>query len=792
MASMDNNSKYRNGSIDEQNRIEYERNDSVCPLTSDISRRGGSETKMEYQSDDHLDFRVSKFKATKYKKFAIISAGVAVMLAISTIILAVVLANKASSTTTSELCTKPECISAAARILSSMNRSVDPCQDFFTYSCGQWNTDHVIPEYKSSVSTFSDLRDSVALIVKRVLETDSSNDRDSIKKAKTYYSACLDTAKVDALGGKPAIEIVNELGGMPLFGDKLTSFSLEEALARAVSKYNSFSFVLMWIDADSKNSSMRIIKVDQPYLGMPNRDYYIQEARRNATLPAYKSFMHDYLEKIWNERGTSQYNETALQKVIEQIVQLETELAEAMMASADRRDTLAIYRKRTVEAMTNNITPRFNWEKYINLLFGDVDVTIKSAREIVSFGDHYFGNFTKILSKYDNGLLQNYIVWIALKEQIPYLSKSYRDTEESYRLATSGTSQEEARWRKCVDNVNDNFLMPVGSLFVQQAFSEGNKAITEKMVEHIREAFVDFLPSNDWMDETTKAEAKKKAEMVVPVIAYPDYIVDSNDPRLDEEYEPIKVLPEDYFKNNLNALLETFKDSMLRLDEPVDRTEWVTGPAIVNAFYSAQQNQIFFPAAILQPPFYDPGQPTSMNYGGIGMVIGHEITHGFDDYGSQYNGIGNLENWWTNASSKNFKEKSKCIEQQYGNYYWDEAQSKVNGKLTLGENIADNGGIQQAYKAYETWKDQNENDLNLPGLEEFSQDQLFFLSNAQIWCGLYRPEYAARLVATDSHSPAIFRVIGSLTNFKKFGEAYNCKKGQDRMYPKEEDVCRVW
>lgn len=802
MITTDEANNYRNGSIGDQNQnsIDCSTSDSACPLTTTVllSHSGEAETKaMDYQSEDPLDFKVTRVQAYKYKKRSIILGGIAGMLLVTTIVLAVLLAvnDNASSNPVNpetEVCTSVECITAASRILNSMNQSVNPCEDFFTYSCGQWNRDHVIPDDKSSVSTFNNVRDSVSQIVKRVLETESSGDRQSIGKAKTYYSSCMDKAKIDSLGGKPALDIITEMGGMPLFGDPLSSFKLEEALAHSTIKYQSFALVSMWVSSDDMNSTTNIIQIDQPRLGMPNREYYLTETRRNATLPGYKQFMRDYLGKLWKDRDADAFDENNVSIVVNKIADLETELAEAMMASEDRRDSFAIYRKRTVNGMKTDITPDFDWKVYLDTAFSYVDRDIEGTREIVSYGDHYFTNFTKILSKYDDELIQNYIVWMVLRGRVSYLGKDYRDTQAPYRLAVSGTSQEQARWKTCSDDTNGNFLMPVGALFVKEAFPEENKDVTETMVENIRKTFIGFLPTNEWMDSPTKNQAEKKANMISPIIAYPDYILNEDDPKMDLEYDDIEIDAGSFFQNQQNSGFSSSKKYLMRLDVPVDRDEWITGPAIVNAFYSSSRNQIVFPAAILQPPFYDPGQPNSMNYGGIGMVIGHEITHGFDDSGSQYNGLGNLEDWWSSESRTNFNEKAKCMEDQYGNYYWHEAESNLNGKLTLGENIADNGGIREAYDAYQRWKTENDADLRLPGLDDFTHEQLFFLSMAQVWCGIYRPEYAARLVATDSHSPGIYRVFGSLSNFDKFGEAYGCARGQDAMYPNEEDTCRVW
>lgn len=262
---------------------------------------------------------------------------------------------------------------------------------------------------------------------------------------------------------------------------------------------------------------------------------------------------------------------------------------------------------------------------------------------------------------------------------------------------------------------------------------------------------------------------------------------------MDNDYKNVQISTDGYFENVQGLTLLGEADGFGRLKTEVDRQEWFTGPAVVNAFYSPSRNSITFPAGILQPPFYDPGQPTSMNYGGIGMVIGHEITHGFDDSGAEFNGDGNLEDWWSASSRANFEDAAWCMKQQYSRQYWTIAELYVNGNLTIGENIADNGGIREAYMAYQTWKKSNK-DIKMPGkpFDDWSDEQLFFLGQAQVWCGTYTEARAIQLQKTDPHSPGEFRVNVPAQNLKEFGEAYGCKKGADTMYPPEEETCRVW
>uniref|UniRef100_A0AAX7T8X1 Neprilysin n=1 Tax=Astatotilapia calliptera TaxID=8154 RepID=A0AAX7T8X1_ASTCA len=329
--------------------------------------------------------------------------------------------------------------------------------------------------------------------------------------------------------------------------------------------------------------------------------------------------------------------------------------------------------------------------------------------------------------------LQNYMVWRFAMNMVVGLSRAYRDTRKAFRKALSGTTSEAAVWRQCALYVNNNLENAVGRLYVQEAFSEKSKELVSRRC--------------------------------------------------------ISYSAEEYFENILQNLEYVQKKRLRKLRVKVNKEEWVTGAAVVNAFYSSSKNQIVFPAGILQPPFFSKGQAKSLNYGGIGMVIGHEITHGFDDNGRNYDKDGDLKDWWTPDSTQRFLELSKCIVDQYGNFSWDLASGlHLNGNNTLGENIADNGGIRQAYQAYKNYVKQHGEEPPLPGID-LSHDQLFFLNFAQVWCGTHRPEQAVNSIKVDVHSPGKFRVLGSLQNFPEFAKAFNCNKSS---YMVPDNICRVW
>uniref|UniRef100_A0A8D3DE65 Neprilysin n=1 Tax=Scophthalmus maximus TaxID=52904 RepID=A0A8D3DE65_SCOMX len=378
----------------------------------------------------------------------------------------------------------------------------------------------------------------------------------------------------------------------------------------------------------------------------------------------------------------------------------------------------------------------------------------------------------------------------SIREQVTRVMDLERDIANvsvHSHFALSGTTSEAAVWRQCALYVNNNMDNAVGRLYVQEAFSEKSKElVSREMIKDIREVFISNLDDLTWMDAETKKAAEEKARAIRERIGYSDNIMD--DKYLNNEYKDV-YNAEEYFENILQNLEYVQKKRLRKLRVKVNKEEWVTGAAVVNAFYSSSKNQIVFPAGILQPPFFSKGQAKSLNYGGIGMVIGHEITHGFDDNGRNYDKDGDLKDWWTPDSTQRFLELSKCIVDQYGNFSWDLANGlNLNGNNTLGENIADNGGIRQAYQAYKNYVEEHGEEPPLPGID-LSHDQLFFLNFAQVWCGTHRPEQAVNSIKVDVHSPGKFRVLGSLQNFPEFAKAFSCNKSS---YMVPDNICRVW
>ncbi|KAF1535856.1 Neprilysin, partial [Eudyptula albosignata] len=694
------------------------------------------------------------------------------------------------------LCLDLSCITAA-RILENMDTTAEPCNDFYQYACGGWLKRNVIPETSSRYSNFDILRDELEVVLKDVLDTQGNNDIAAVQKAKTLYRSCVNETTIDSRGGRPLISLLPSVSDWPVATTNWdssygTAWTAETAIAQLNSRYGKKVLINFFVGTDDKNSTAHIIHIDQPGLGLPSRDYYECTGAYKEACSAYVDFMISVAKLILQERNIS-FNESEISEQMKRVMDLEKEIANATTKSEDRNDPLLLYNKMTLAQLQNNFSLEidhkvFDWSKFINDIMSTVQINIENTEHVIVYDPEYLIRLKPILNKYTPRDLQNYMIWRFVMDLVNSLSRNYKDTRNAFRKALYGTTSETAVWRRCANYVNGNMENAVGRLYVEEAFAGDSKHVVEEMIADIRDVFIKTLDELTWMDAETKKKAEQKATAIRERIGYPDEIM-TDDSKLNSEYQELNYKEEEYFENIIQNLVFTQKKRLKKLREKVDKEEWISGAAVVNAFYSASRNQIVFPAGILQPPFFSASQPKSLNYGGIGMVIGHEITHGFDDNGRNFNENGDLVDWWTEESARNFKELSQCMVYQYGNFSWDLAGGQhLSGINTLGENIADNGGVRQAYKAYENFVKKHGKEKLLPGLQ-MNHKQLFFLNFAQVWCGTYRPEYAVNSIKTDVHSPGKFRVIGSLQNSPEFSEAFSCTK-TNYMDPAKK--CRVW
>ncbi|TNM88735.1 hypothetical protein fugu_004989 [Takifugu bimaculatus] len=746
------------------------------------------------------------------------------------------------------VCTTADCVTAAARLLQNMDTSVKPCDNFYQYACGGWLERHVIPETSSRHSVFDILRDKLEIVLKGVLETESEQDRDAIRKAKVLYSSCMNERE---------------------------AWNLEDTLATLTARFHKKVLLDMYVWTDDRDSRRHIIYIDQPSLGMPSRDYYLNDGNYKKVREAYLQFMVSIAKITREDRNLTQDDERLWEEMT-QVLELETDIANATSPAEERQDVTVLYNKMTIGELQNTFNFNgFNWTRYIQGVLSCVSIDVLLEEEVVVYSSPYLEKMNDVLPKHSvrsayrhdgaskmhrtlqqltpaNVPSQNYA-------ELPHVAAHCRQGQQLESGVSKmpepatgsindlcpqtlyGTTAEDAWWRECVRYVQSSMENAVGALYVRETFAGESKQMVSDLIRKIQKAYVETLEELRWMDGPSKEKAREKAMAIKEHIGYPDHILQERNQKLDQEYAHLNFSEEHYFENILENLRCEAHKSLKKLREPVDPDMWIIGAAVVNAFYSPNRNQIVFPAGILQPPFFSKHQHQALNFGGIGMVIGHEITHGFDDNGRNFDKDGNMLNWWSNYSAEHFKEQSQCMVQQYGNFNWKLAGGQnvsgalshitgvsvlslffrvwslwlqVSGISTLGENIADNGGVRQAYKAYLKWVETEGEEPRLPGLD-MDHKQLFFLNFAQVsernakfnlwqiknkaisnrltciqvWCGAYRPEYASQSIKTDSHSPLEYRVFGSLQNFEAFSEAFQCPKGS-AMNP--ELKCRVW
>ncbi|XP_018913076.2 neprilysin-4 isoform X1 [Bemisia tabaci] len=659
-----------------------------------------------------------------------------------------------------------------------MDTDADPCQDFYQYSCGNWGRLNPIPQDKAAFDTFEMLRESLDSVLKELLEAKPLPDEaESHLKAKNLYSSCINYEVLAERAEKPLIDLLDKLGGWPILrpGWDASSFDWIAQMAQLRS-YNNDILISEWVGPDIKNSDEYIIQFDQTSLGLPTRDYYLQSSNL-IYLAAYRN----YLIKIATLLGASPDNVTAQ---ADEIISFEIDLAEITSAPDERRNVSELYRRLSV-AELSSLVPEIDWQRYLSIV---LNRPCNASEPVVIFALRYVQDLVVLLAKTPPRTISNYLLWRFVRHRVNNLDDRFQEVKQRFYFILFGREKAPPRWKNCVAQVNSNMGMALGAMFVKRYFDENSKDDTLVMTKEIQQAFQEILNETTWIDIETKKLASEKIDAMMLRIGYPNFILDKAE--LNHHYKDVEIESDKYFENTLNILQHLTRVEQSHLGTPVNKSQWWnSAPAIVNAYYSRNKNQIMFPAGILQPPFYHRHFPRSLNYGGIGVVIGHEITHGFDDKGRLFDKSGNLHRWWKDEAISNFHEKALCLIEQYSKYVVSEVSMQIDGINTQGENIADNGGIKQAFRAYKKWlKTNNGADETLPGLNATGL-QLFFLNFAQVWCGNTRPEATRNKLKTAVHSPGRFRVIGTLSNSKDFSEVFNCPLGSP-MNPVKK--CSVW
>lgn len=754
--------------------------------------------KIEAGEAFHVDQETEKLTLTRKssRKEKLLFVALLIVLAIAVVFIVLYALHVAKTTPTkatkaspTAACGTADCVFSAADILNAMNASADPCEDFYQYACGTWMKKNYIPESKTSWSQFRVLYQRNELVMKNlILGSEDARkkykDNEAVTKGFDMFDSCMDEEKIESLGAQPLLDLIKEYGSWNVTDGNWTDekWTFMETFVK-IHKYLSIAPLFnMYVSADLKDSTKNVIVFDQSGIALSQEGFLKNSSYHVKVRKAYKKLMVDVAKLLVDRPDT----ETLMMEIYD----FEESLAKTFIPREQRRDTNKIYKKMTLYQFINYTglvagSSDIDVMDFLKRMFNETGYNITGDEMVVTFSLDYFKNMSLIFKSTSKRVIANYMMWHVVLRFSPQLSIKFREAFKEYRQAISGITAEDPRWQDCLSAVDGSFGMAFGLLFVDETFEGESKKSAEEMIHDIRQVFLANLEKVDWMDEETKQKAIDKAEAMRQNIGYPEYL--TNKTALAKEFKGFDVKKDQYFKNIVQTYTYFNLKNYAQLGKPVDKERWSMTPPTVNAYYSSIDNKIAFPAGILQKPFYDHRFPKALNYGGIGMVVGHEITHGFDDNGRLFNKDGNLKKWWSNSSISAFKSKTQCLVDQYSKYVFHE--KNLNGKQTLGENIADNGGIKQAFQAYQNWRKRRGPEPPLPGLEEFTNEQIFFLGFAQIWCSKYRPETAVRQVDFGVHSPGMYRVIGPLSNFDEFAKAYRCPKGSP-MNP--EKKCAVW
>lgn len=679
------------------------------------------------------------------------------------------------------ICLTPGCVKAAAEILNNLDESVDPCDNFYKFACGNWLNRHTIPEDKSSVSVFSLAQDDLNIKLRVLMEKSlNGSEPDFIKMIKMMFDSCLDLKKIESSATQPLEEVLKSFGGWPVVeGDKWkeSEFDWIDTLIKFRELGYSHDILMdLSVTADYRNNTAHIIDLDQTSLGMPDRTYLIRGLNDSSTAAYFKLMVKSAVQL-----GAE---ESFAQEELEKALDFEIALANFSLPREERRNVSRLYNKYTVKKLTD-MAPQIDWMKYFNGLLND---KITEDEPIIVGVPSFVVKFADLITNTEKRTVANYMMWRVVGQSVSILSKQWRTLAQEYTAVITGKKQEEPRWEQCLSSLSGSLGIALSSYYVQHHFKDGSRDTALEMVRYIHTEFMKILDVVDWMDESTREQAREKAKTIKTYIGYPSELL--NDTLVSSLYQNLTLSQEGYFDNIIKVRKWSTDYAFSQLRKPNIRGEWKkhARAAVVNAFYNSLENSIEFPAGILQNAFFNKDRPHYLNFGAIGFVIGHEITHGFDDRGRQFDKDGNNVNWWDDTTDQHFKKKAECIIQQYGNYTVEENGLKVNGINTQGENIADNGGLKEAYRAYHSWAKDNGMESLLPGLK-YSPGQLFWISAANVWCGKYRPEVLKLRVISGAHSPPQFRVVGPMSNLQEFSEEFGCPSGSP-MNPLSK--CQVW
>ena len=644
--------------------------------------------------------------------------------------------------------------------VANLDKTCKPCDDFYQFAMGGWMKANPIPPEYPRWGSFTELADKNQKNLREILEaaaTAKAAPGSNEQKIGDFYASCMDTSAIDAAGTKPVEPELTLIAAIQNQAD------LQAETARLHSKGVGVLFRFGSIQ-DAKDSTQEIGAAFQGGLGLPEREYYLKPDEKSQKL------REEYVKHVANMLALLGDSPDASGAEAAAVMKIETALATASMKNTDLRDPNKTYHKMT-PAELKALTPNFSWDSYFKA------VGHPELKQINVGQPDFFKALDAQLTSTPLADWKTYLRWHVLNSAAPGLDEKFVNEDFDFRgKILTGAKEIQPRWKRCVQSTDRTLGEALGQVYVQKYFPPEAKARALAMVHNLLGALHDDLQTLPWMSPETRAQATAKLEAFTLKIGYTDKWRD---------YSALKIDRRSYAENLARGAEFEFARRLNKISKPVDRTEWGMTPPTVNAYNNSSMNEIVFPAGIMQPPFYNPNADDAVNYGGMGAVIGHEITHGFDDHGSKFDGEGNLKDWWTPTDLQNFNARAKCVSDQFDGYVVD-GDLHENGKLVLGESIADLGGLSIAYAAYEK---SLQGKPRPPDIDGFTPEQRFFLGWAQVWGANERIEYARLMANTNPHPLSRFRGNGPLSNMAEFARAFGCKHGEAMV---REQACKIW
>jgi putative endopeptidase len=650
--------------------------------------------------------------------------------------------------------------------IDTIDKSVDPCTDFYEYACGNWLKTAEIPPDQAQWVSFVELHERNMDIARGILEKAAAAGagRSAIEqKIGDFYGSCMDEKAVNSRG---IADLKPELNRIDAVKDKQALID-EIAHIHMTGASPLFAF---YSSPDLHNADQVIAYIDQGGLTAPDRDYYLKDDEKTK---AVRQHFVDYMTEVFNQASKDEgKSETDAGQKAETVLRIETALAKAEMDRTSRRDPKNRDHKMSREEAVS-LASNFYLDRYFH------DVNAPTFAQLNVGNPEFFKQINAVLESESLDSLKVYVKWHLLNSSAPWLSQPYVEANFKMQQALTGQKEIQARWKRCVNLTDRELGEALGQKYVEVAFPPESKARMLKMVDALEKSLDQDIQNLAWMSDETKKEAKVKLDAIRNKIGYPEKWRD---------YSSVEIKAGDLLGNVQRANEFESKRQIAKIEKPLDRKEWGMTPPTVNAYYSPPFNEIVFPAGILQPPFFDPKLDDAVNFGGIGLVIGHELTHGFDDQGRKYDPQGNLHDWWTEQDGKEFEKRASCVADEYSGFVAVD-DIKLNGRLTLGENTADNGGARIALAALEHMIADDKTGKEGQKIDGYTPEQRFFLGFGRVWCEKRRPEVARMRVLTDPHSPGKYRVDGVVQNMPEFQKAWGCKAGQPMV---AENACHVW